>query len=140
MLIQHIAHLKITKYVYPFHHTIDPVMHNQNKMSPIHRAAISGSLEHLKSIISTDPNLVNSRDDHFGRTPLMYCILADRFQSANFLLKFENLDINLADKAGRTVLHVAAHKSNLDMLKLLDSVDIDLKPYLQDQTLTASWC
>ena len=67
----------------------------------------------------------------------MYCILADRLSAADYLLSIENINLNLADKAGRTALHVAAHKSNLEILKLIyvknKECSLNLKPYLQDK-------
>ena len=88
---------------------------------------ISGNDSDIKNVVEKSPELVNSRDAHFGRTPLMYCILADRLDAAKYLLALPNLDVNIADKAGRTALHVAAHKSNLAMLQLLHSSGVDLK-------------
>ena len=47
--------------------------------------------------------------DQFGRSPLMYCVLADRLECAEILLK-AGAQVNLRDKGGRTALHWAAHK------------------------------
>lgn len=47
--------------------------------------------------------------DQFGRTPLMFCVLADRLECAELLLKARS-HINIRDKGGRTALHWAAHK------------------------------
>lgn len=57
---------------------------------------------------SAHPDLLEA-PDNFGRTPLMYCVLADRLDCAKLLLKMKcNLD--QVDKAGRSALHLAAHK------------------------------
>ena len=48
------------------------MVQDQQEISAIHRAAISGNDEDLRNIIESEPDLVNSRDAHFGRTPLMY--------------------------------------------------------------------
>lgn len=47
--------------------------------------------------------------DQFGRTPLMYCVLADRLDCAEVLLK-AGAQVNFRDKGGRTALHWSAHK------------------------------
>lgn len=47
--------------------------------------------------------------DKFGRTPLMYCVLGDRMECAEMLIK-AGADVNKQDIGGRTSLHWAAHK------------------------------
>lgn len=47
--------------------------------------------------------------DQFGRTPLMFTILADRLECAELLLR-AGANVNSKDKGGRTALHWAAHK------------------------------
>lgn len=47
--------------------------------------------------------------DQFGRTPLMFCVLADRLECAELLLR-AGTQVNKCDKGGRTALHWAAHK------------------------------
>ena len=49
--------------------------------------------------------------DQFGRTPLMFCVLADRLECAELLLK-AGAQVNMKDNGGRTALHWAAHKVN----------------------------
>ena len=52
--------------------------------------------------------------DQFGRSPLMYCVLADRPECAEILIK-AGAQVNLKDKGGRTALHWAAHKVRPNM-------------------------
>lgn len=47
--------------------------------------------------------------DNFGRTPLMYCVLSDRLDCAKLLIKM-GCKLDQVDKAGRSALHLAAHK------------------------------
>lgn len=52
---------------------------------------------------------LKDKEDQFGRTPLMYCVLADRLDCAETLLK-AGADVNRADRSRRTALHLAAQK------------------------------
>ena len=54
------------------------------------------------------PELLES-PDNFGRTPLMYCVLSDRLDCAKLLIKMK-ANLHYVDKAGRSALHLAAHK------------------------------
>ena len=56
--------------------------------------------------------------DKFGRTPLMFCILGDRIDCAEMLVK-AGADVNCRDIGGRTALHWSANKGNLRCVKLL---------------------
>ena len=56
--------------------------------------------------------------DKFGRTPLMYCVLGDRMECAEMLIK-ANGDVNKKDIGGRTALHWAAHKVCVSQARLL---------------------
>lgn len=47
--------------------------------------------------------------DKFGRTPLMFCILVDRMECGESLLK-AGASVNKKDDLGRTALHWAAQK------------------------------
>ncbi|XP_072460611.1 inversin isoform X2 [Notamacropus eugenii] len=61
---------------------------------------------------------LKDKEDQFGRTPLMYCVLADRVDCADALLK-AGADVNKADHSQRTALHLAAQKGNYRFMKLL---------------------
>lgn len=53
--------------------------------------------------------LLKDHEDQFGRTPLMYCVLADRLDCAEILLK-AGASVNKTDLSQRTALHLAAQK------------------------------
>ncbi|KAM3614919.1 uncharacterized protein V6R79_020788 [Siganus canaliculatus] len=84
--------------------------------SQVHAAAVNGDRNALLKLI-TDPSL-RDREDQFGRTPLMYCVLADRLDCADILLK-AGASVNKTDHSQRTALHLAAQKGNARFLKLL---------------------
>ncbi|XP_062840143.1 inversin isoform X1 [Anolis carolinensis] len=86
-------------------------------VSQVHAAAVNGHKSALLKQIAGDPDL-KDKEDQFGRTPLMYCVLADRLECAEALLK-TGVDLNKADHTKRTALHLAAQKGNYRFMKLL---------------------
>ncbi|XP_029360482.1 inversin isoform X2 [Echeneis naucrates] len=84
--------------------------------SQVHAAAVNGDRSTLLKLI-TEPSL-RDREDQFGRTPLMYCVLADRLDCAEILLK-AGASVNKTDHSQRTALHLATQKGNVRFLKLL---------------------
>ncbi|XP_029306564.1 inversin isoform X2 [Cottoperca gobio] len=85
--------------------------------SQVHAAAVNGDKSALVKLITAEPSLRDC-EDQFGRTPLMYCVLADRLDCAEILLK-AGASVNKTDHSQRTALHLAAQKGNLRFLKLL---------------------
>ncbi|XP_049903241.1 inversin isoform X1 [Epinephelus moara] len=85
--------------------------------SQVHAAAVNGDRSALLKLITAEPSL-RDREDQFGRTPLMYCVLADRLDCAEILLK-AGASVNKTDHSQRTALHLAAQKGNGRFLKLL---------------------
>uniref|UniRef100_A0A8D3BL95 Inversin n=1 Tax=Scophthalmus maximus TaxID=52904 RepID=A0A8D3BL95_SCOMX len=88
-----------------------------NCLDSVHAAAVNGDRSALLKLITGKPSL-RDREDQFGRTPLMYCVLADRLDCAEILLK-AGASVNKTDHSQRTALHLAAQKGNLRFLKLL---------------------
>ncbi|OXB57288.1 hypothetical protein ASZ78_000846 [Callipepla squamata] len=85
--------------------------------SEVHAAAVNGDKSTLLKLIAGNTEL-KDKEDQFGRTPLMYCVLADRVDCAEALLK-AGADVNRADRSRRTALHLAAQKGNYRFMKLL---------------------
>ncbi|XP_051872803.1 inversin isoform X2 [Pristis pectinata] len=85
--------------------------------SQVHAAAVNGDKCALHKLIAANPDLKDT-EDQFGRTPLMYCVLADRLDCAEALLK-AGANVNKADRSQRTALHLAAQKGNYRFMKLL---------------------
>uniref|UniRef100_A0A3P8XWR0 Inversin n=1 Tax=Esox lucius TaxID=8010 RepID=A0A3P8XWR0_ESOLU len=101
--------------------------------SQVHAAAVNGDRSALVRLVTADPSL-RDREDQFGRTPLMYCVLADRLDCAETLLK-AGASVNKADHSQRTALHLAAQKGNVRFLKLLLCNRADwLQKDLEDMT------
>ncbi|KAM6170042.1 inversin [Rhynchocyon petersi] len=85
--------------------------------SQVHAAAVNGDKGALHRLIIGNSAL-KDKEDQFGRTPLMYCVLADRLDCADTLLK-AGADVNKTDHSQRTALHLAAQKGNYRFMKLL---------------------
>ncbi|XP_023366239.1 inversin isoform X3 [Otolemur garnettii] len=85
--------------------------------SQVHAAAVNGDKGALQRLIVGNSAL-KDKEDQFGRTPLMYCVLADRLDCADALLK-AGADVNKTDHSQRTALHLAAQKGNYRFMKLL---------------------
>uniref|UniRef100_A0A3B5MXG1 Inversin n=1 Tax=Xiphophorus couchianus TaxID=32473 RepID=A0A3B5MXG1_9TELE len=85
--------------------------------SQVHAAAVNGDRSALVKLITGQTHL-RDHEDQFGRTPLMYCVLADRLHCADVLLKAGAL-VNKTDHSQRSALHLAAQKGNVRFLKLL---------------------
>ena len=64
-----------------------------------------------------DPKLRDSID-YFGRTPLMYCVLADRLNTAKYLIR-QGAQVACVDNHGRSAVHIAAHKLWIIKFKLI---------------------
>ncbi|XP_006864807.1 PREDICTED: LOW QUALITY PROTEIN: inversin [Chrysochloris asiatica] len=85
--------------------------------SQVHAAAVNGDKNSLHRLLIGNSAL-KDKEDQFGRTPLMYCVLADRVDCADALLK-AGADVNKTDHSQRTALHLAAQKGNYRFMKLL---------------------
>lgn len=95
----------------------------------LYASVIKGDKAELKKIITGNKELLDTAD-HFGRTPLMYCVLADRLDCAKYLI---NMGCNLdqVDNAGRSATHSAAHKGSYKFLELLHNrgASLDIKDH-----------
>lgn len=85
---------------------------------PIHDAARAGDLAKVQSLIKADPNLVASKDDQYGQTPLHIAAFNDHKDVVEFLLA-NKADVNAKAKNGSTPLHLAAAKGNKDIVEVL---------------------
>lgn len=77
----------------------------------------SGNLEHVDSLISTFPKLLN-RQDKFGHTPIFNAVSANQYQIVELLVKM-NADIKQANVYGDTPFHRAAQSGDVKSLELL---------------------
>lgn len=92
---------------------------------PIHEAARDGDLKKLEALLRDQPNLVSSKDEKFGQTPLHIAAFNDRLDAAKVLLA-NRADINAKASNGSTPLHLAAAKGNKDMVEFLIANKADI--------------
>lgn len=85
---------------------------------PIHDAAQAGDLAKVESLVKEHPELVFSKDEQYGQTPLHIAAFNDQKAMAEFLLA-NKADVNAKAKNGSTPLHLAAAKGNKDIVELL---------------------
>jgi hypothetical protein len=85
---------------------------------PIQDAAGSGDLEKVKLLVKEHPDLVSSKDEQYGQTPLHIAVFNGHKDVAEFLLA-NKADVNAKAKNGSTPLHLAAAKGDKDMVELL---------------------
>lgn len=93
--------------------------------SPIHDAARAGDLDKVTSLVKASPDLVSSKDEKYGQTPLHFAAFNDHKDVAEFLLA-NKADINAKSKNGSTALHLAAGKGNKDIVELLLASKADI--------------
>ena len=89
--------------------------------SKLHEAASSGQSELIKSLLSEDPNSVNSKTVDGGYTPLHLAASAGHADFVEELLKYHKTDIHVTDAFGRTPLEIAEHYFKTTVAKLLRS-------------------
>jgi len=83
----------------------------------IHDAVKRGDLEKVKALLKDNPNLVFSKDDSHGATPLHIAAFIGRTDVAELLLA-NKADVNAKDINGLTPLHVAAGYGHKDVANL----------------------
>ncbi|MGA2851373.1 MAG: ankyrin repeat domain-containing protein [Terracidiphilus sp.] len=85
---------------------------------PIHEAARSGDIKTVEALLKEHPDLVSSKEEKYGQTPLHIAAFNDRIEVAKLLIA-DKADVNAQANNGATPLHLAAAKGNKDMVELL---------------------
>jgi Protein of unknown function (DUF1566)/Ankyrin repeats (3 copies)/Ankyrin repeats (many copies) len=85
---------------------------------PIHDAVRAGELNKVEVLLKDQPNLVSSKDEKLGQTPLHIAAFGGRIDIAKLLLA-NKADVNAKANNGATPLHLAAAKGDKDMVELL---------------------
>jgi len=98
---------------------------------PIHDAAREGDLKKVELLLKQQPDLVSSKDEKHGQTPLHIAAFNDRLDVARLLLA-DKADVNARANNGSTPLHLAAAKGNKDMVELLLANKADINAVDKD--------
>ncbi len=98
---------------------------------PIHDAAREGDLAKVKSLLKDHPDLVSSKDEKYGQTPLHVAAFNDRKEVVELLLA-DNADVNAKAANGAAPLHLAAAKGNKDIVELLVAAKADVNAVDKD--------
>jgi len=102
---------------------------------PIHEAARKGDLPQVRALLRANPELVNSKDENLGATPLFFVAAGDNKDMAELLLA-NKADVNLGSRDGQTPLHIAAAVGNKAMVELLlaHGADVNARDYKLGET------
>ena len=84
----------------------------------IHDAAKNGDLEKVKALLKANPDLVFSKDDKFGGTPLHLAAYWNHKDVLELLLT-NKADVNVRDNNGNTPLALAANSNYTEVIELL---------------------
>lgn len=90
----------------------------QGFCGPIHEAAKSGDIKTVEALLKAHPDLVSSKEEKYGQTPLHVAAFNDRIDIAKLLIA-NNADVNAQANNGATPLHLATARGNKDMVELL---------------------
>ena len=85
---------------------------------PIHEAARAGDVKTVEALLKAHPDLVSSKEEKYGQTPLHIAAFNDRIDVAKLLIA-DKADVNAQANNGATPLHLAAAKGNKDIVELL---------------------
>ena len=91
----------------------------------MHWAAYRGDVDMMRSLVSEYGGDVVSSKDNNGRTPLDWAVERRQTTMVHELLSVYNCNPADTDSDGFSVLHVAAAKGKLDIIKLLAAAGAD---------------
>jgi ankyrin repeat protein len=94
-------------------------------MTPVHTAALAGSLELSRALLLLMPEKLNVRDGS-GRTPLHCAAASGNEKLVLFLLEQEGVFPGVPDVEGKTPLHAAAETGIGSIVRLILSMDVDV--------------
>ncbi|ETV94511.1 hypothetical protein H310_11820 [Aphanomyces invadans] len=94
---------------------IDAIDHNG--LSPVHWAAAANNVAVLRAFVQAHREVLNAPDARKLRTPLIFAAQHGHIAAAVYLLRL-GADAALLDKAGDSMVHWAAYKGNVELLRL----------------------
>jgi ankyrin repeat protein len=85
--------------------------------SPIHEAVRKGDLVKVRTLLTTNPRLLSSKDAD-GETPLQWAAISGSKRIAQMLLA-DRAEVNTVDDTGETPLHWASRNGHSDVAEVL---------------------
>jgi cytohesin len=85
----------------------------------IHQAIVQNNLSKVKSLLASDPKIIDSDDRRYGMPPLHLAINYGRTDIAKYLLKNAKPDVNKTSNYNYTPLHLAAMRNDGEMVDLI---------------------
>jgi hypothetical protein len=104
---------------------------SSGRCGPIHVAAKDGDTKQVEALLKAQPDLVSSKDEKFGQTPLHIAAFNDRLEVAKLLVA-NHADVNAKANNGSTPLHLAAAKGNADLVEFLIANKADVNALDKD--------
>jgi ankyrin repeat protein len=94
----------------------------------IYYAAANGELGKVKALLKTNPDLISSKEDKFGYTPLHLATQEGHKDVVAYLLA-NKADVNAREKDNQTPLHLAVVRDHKDVAELLltNNADVNAK-------------
>jgi len=100
----------------------------------IHNAALNRQVGLVRSILSQDPNVLNTQDVD-GRTALHWSATSGSLDIVRYLLD-QHAEVDIPDNSGWTALHIASSAGHEDVVRELLGAGADVKK-ANDKGLTA---
>jgi len=85
---------------------------------PIHDATTNGDVDTVKRLLAQNPNLISSRDEKYGQSPLHVAAFNGNKAIVELLLG-KGADVNAKANNGATPLHLAAVRGSVEVATLL---------------------
>lgn len=103
----------------------------------IHRAASQGDLEAVTTLLRSNPELVNRKDDSRGWTPIVLAAFNTHKAIVEFLIE-HGADVNVKDTVLWTPLHAAVRGGDTEIIELLikNGANVNARTFRDESPLT----
>ncbi|XP_058105999.1 ankyrin repeat-containing protein At2g01680-like [Magnolia sinica] len=99
---------------------------DKERRTPLHSAAANGQVKVLEELLRRpDAETTHARTER-GETTLHLCVKYNQFDAAKILVEKDKALVNMKDDQDNTVLHLAAARKQIQMLKLFLESGVDV--------------
>lgn len=96
-----------------------PTGRNRMNETPLHAAAAKGSKWVIEALVERSPRASINDRDHFGWTPTQRAVTLCNEALINFLVNLPDVDLNIQDKHGRSVVAFVAACGTPETLEMV---------------------